>query len=63
MAPDEGVVQGRVQPRAAACSSTLNRITAERVALYHRVQPPGENIPISVNTFLVEDLVPMKDKI
>ena len=42
---------------------TLERITAERVDLYSYVPPPGENIPVSVYTFLVDNLVPTKDKI
>ena len=37
---------------------TLKRITAERVALYSYVPPLGENIPISVKPFLVDDSVP-----
>ena len=41
----------------------LERITAERVELYSYVLPPGENIPISVEPFLVDDLVPTKDEI
>ena len=35
----------------------------ERVELYRHVPPLGENIPISVEPFLVEDLVPTEDKI
>ena len=42
---------------------TLKRITTERVALYSYVPPPGKNIPISVNPFPVDDLVPTEDKI
>ena len=42
---------------------TLKRIIAERVDLYHQVQPPGENIPTSVEPFQVEDLVPNEDGI
>ena len=33
---------------------TLERITAERVDLYIYVPPPGSNIPISFEPFLVE---------
>ena len=40
---------------------TLERITANRVYLYRYVQPPGENIPIFVEPFLVEDSVPTKE--
>ena len=37
---------------------TLEQITEEKVDLYSYVPPPGENIPISVDTFTVEDSVP-----
>ena len=36
----------------------LERITAERVALYSRVLPPGDNIPLEIEPFEVEDVVP-----
>ena len=42
---------------------TLERITADQVYLYRYVPPPGENIPVSVETLPVEDLVPTEDKI
>ena len=42
---------------------TLERITAERVALYSYIPPPGKNIPISVKPFPVEDSVPEEDEI
>ena len=42
---------------------TLKRITAERVALYRYLPPPGTNIPISVKRFPVDDSVPKEDKI
>ena len=32
---------------------TLKRITAERVALYIRVLPPGDSIPVEIETFYV----------
>ena len=41
----------------------LKWTTAELVELYHQVQPPGESIPLSVETFQVEYLVPTEDKI
>ena len=37
---------------------TLKRITAERVALYSRVPPPGDNIPVEIEPFEAEDKVP-----
>ena len=42
---------------------TLERITEERVELYSYVPPPGTNIPISVQPFLVDDSVPTEDEI
>ena len=36
---------------------TLKWITAERVALYSRFPPPGENIPVRIDRFEVEDKV------
>ena len=42
---------------------TLKRITAEQVELYSYAPPLGENIPISVEPFPVDDLVPMEDEI
>ena len=41
----------------------LERITTERVDLYSYVPPPGANIPIFVEPFLVDDSVPTEDKI
>ena len=54
-APDQGVV-----PPAWV---TLERITEERVELYIYIPSPGTKIPISVQPFPVEDLVPMEDNI
>ena len=42
---------------------TLERITAERVELYNYVPPPRTNIPISVEPFPVDDLVPTEYEI
>ena len=42
---------------------TLERITAERVALYIRVPPPGNNIPVELEPFEVEDAVPEEGEI
>ena len=50
----------RVPPPARV---TLQRITAERVYLYRYVPHLGENIPVSVDPFLVNDLVPTEGKI
>ena len=42
---------------------TLEQITEKRVALYHQVPPPGENIPISVETLQVENLENTEEEI
>ena len=42
---------------------TLKWITAERVKLYSYVPPLGTNIPISVQPFPVDNLVPTEDNI
>ena len=42
---------------------TLERITAERVALYSYIPPSGENIPVEVHPFQVDESVPEENKI
>ena len=42
---------------------TIKRITEERVALHHHIPPPRENIPISVDPFLLDGSVTMEDDI
>ena len=42
---------------------TLDRIMVDRVDLYSYVPPPGENIPVSVKPFPVDDSVPTEDEI
>ena len=42
---------------------TLKQITAERVDIYSYVPPQGENIPISVEPFPVDNSVPTEDEI
>ena len=42
---------------------TIERITEERVPMHHHIPPPGENTPISVDTFPLDELVPMEDDI
>ena len=50
----------RAPPPAQA---RLNWITAERVALYSRVPPPGDSIPLYIEPFAVEDWVPDEGEI
>ena len=41
----------------------LERIAEERVDLYSYMPPPGDNIPVPVEPFPVDDLVPTDDNI
>ena len=50
----------RALPPARA---TLKRVTEERVALYIRVPPQGDNIPVTIEPFAVEDSVPEEEEI
>ena len=50
----------RVPPPARAM---LERITAEQVDLYNYVPSPGENIPVTIKSGEVNDLVPTEDEI
>ena len=59
----KGWYQATVYRAPPAAWLTLHRITAERVELYSYVPPPRANIPISIHTFLVDDLVPIEDEI
>ena len=38
--------------------ATLKRVSAERVTLYSRIPPLGNNIPVTIEPFAVEDRVP-----
>ena len=40
---------------------TFERITAEKVEMYSYIPPPGTNVPISVQPFPVDELVPTED--
>ena len=42
---------------------TIGQITAQRVEMYSYIPPPGTNIPISLQPFLVEDSVPTEENI
>ena len=42
---------------------TLERITAEQVELYSYVPPPGDDIPVSIEPFLVNYSVPTEENI
>ena len=42
---------------------TLKWITADQVDLYIYIPPPGDNIPVSVEQFPVDDSVPTEENI
>ena len=50
----------RALPHAQA---PLKRITAERVAFYSQVPPPGDSISVDIEPFAVEDGVPDEGQI
>ena len=60
-------MKGWYQAAAKRCPpparATLERITAERTALYSQVPSPGENIPVTVEPAEIDDSVPTEDKI
>ena len=63
LAPDEGVVLGCGRPLATACSSypRADHGRGGRPIPLHAT--PGGTIPISIESFPVEDLVPTEDNI
>ena len=54
----QGWYQAAVNHTPPPARVTIERITAERVVLYSRVPPPGENVPVQIEPFEVEDKVP-----
>ena len=54
----QGWYKAEVYRALPPAQATLKRIMAERVALYSRVLPPGDSIPIDIEIFAVEDGVP-----
>ena len=40
---------------------TLKRITAERVEIYRAITPPGENIPMSLKPYRIDESVPTEE--
>ena len=50
----KGWYQAAVDWAPSPTQVTLKRITTENMDLYSYVPPPGENIPISVETFLLD---------
>ena len=45
------------------CYKAMAKQTSKRAELYARVQPPGEPIPINIQPFDIDDLVPKESKI
>ena len=59
----KGWYRAAVKRAPPAAWFNLERITVERMDLYCHVPPTGNNIPVSVEPFQGEDLVPMEDEI
>ena len=54
----QGWYKAAVDRAPPPAQAMLKRITAEQVALYSRVPPPGDSIPVDIEPFAVEDGVP-----
>ena len=59
----KGCYQAAVNHMPPPAWVTLELITEDQVDLYLHVPPPGENIPVLVDPFPVEDSVPTEDEI
>ena len=59
----QGWYKAAVDQAPPPAQDTLKRITAERVALYSGVPPPGYSIPVEIEPFEVEDRVPDEGEI
>ena len=59
----KGFYKATVDRASPPAHITLKQMMAESVDLYFQVSPLGENIPVSVEPFQVEYLVPTEDKI
>ena len=56
----QGWYKAAVDRAPPPARDTLKRVTAKRVSLYRRITPPGDNIPVTIEPFAVEDGVPTK---
>ena len=59
----KGLYRAAVDRALPPTRFTLEPIRAEQVDLYRYVPPPGDNIPVSVDPFPVEELMPKNYKI
>ena len=59
----KGLYRAAVDRAMPPAQVTLERKTVERVEMYSYVPPPGENISIFVELFLVDNSVPTEVKI
>ena len=59
----QGWYKAAVDRVPSPAQATLKWVTAERVALYSRVPPLGDSIPITIEPFAVEDRVPEEGEI
>ena len=37
-------------------------MTAERVEIYRRVPPPGDNFPVDIEPLLIDNYIPLEDE-
>ena len=59
----QGWYKAAVDRAPPPARSTLKRVTAERVALYSRSPPLGDNILVTIEPFTVEEGVPEEEEI
>ena len=45
------------------CYLSMQKQTTERVALYRKVDPPGEPILINIDPFIINDAIPTEPEI
>ena len=59
----QGWYKATVDRPPPPAGATLKRVTAERTTLYSRVPPPGDTIPVTIETFAVEDGIPSEAEV
>ena len=59
----QGWYKAAVEHAPPLAQATLKRVRAERVALYSWIPPPGDNIPVTIEPFAVEDGVPTEEEV
>ena len=59
----QGWYKAAVDRALPPARAMLKRVTVERVTLYSRTPPPGDNIPVNIDPFAVEDGFPTESEI